>query len=543
MKRQIIGLFLLMLLSSCASQTEARKVVVLPIKPNIIFIIADDQNTDQIGYIGGKVLTPHIDRMAESGIRFNRCYASASVCSPSRYTCLSGQYASRCSIPQFTKAMTIEGVTRVLWNIGFSEDQITLPVALQQSGYKTGFVGKWHINGLPGWKPLPDGSDPTDPEVIAHLKRNLTNAENGIKKFGFNYAKHVFRGNPWDDKALRNSGLNVHNQEWLTQAGLEFIEQNKNNPFFLYFATTLTHVPDNYASLVGDARKSPVGILPEPIKGVQPSRESVIERCKTAGIDKELWGATWLDDGVGALTKKLDELGLSENTLVIYFVDHGMAAASKGTCYEGGLIAPTFAYWPGVVQSQVSQAMIQNIDFAPTIMEVAGVTPPDDMVIDGKSFAPLLRGDKFRGHDSVYSEIGLTRAVTTADGWKYIAFKVPPSLQRTKKERMADQMKLIEQQKEYGGYNLSIDPEAPYYQMGMGAGGTAFERHQLNGGAAWKDNYFHPDQLYNLNKDPLETKNLAKDPAYTNKLAEMKKLLVAYLNDLPGTYPELKPAP
>ncbi len=532
-----------MLLGGCASQTETRKAVVLPAKPNVIFIIVDDQSTDLVGFMEGKALTPHIDRLAQDGIRFERAYVTASVCSPSRYTCLSGQYASRCTIPPFNKAMTTEGVTRVLWNIGFSGDQITLPMALQQGGYKTGFVGKWHINGLPGWKPLPKGSDPADPEVIAHLKRNLTNAENGIKKFGFNYAKHVFRGNPWDDKALRNSGLNVHNQEWLTQAGLEFIEQNQNNPFFLYFATTLNHVPDNHASLVGDARKCPEGILPEPITGVQPSRASVIKRCKAAGIDKKRWGATWLDDGIGALLDKLEELDLQENTLIIYFVDHGMAAASKGTCYEGGLIAPTFAHWSGVVQPQVSQAMIQNIDFAPTIMEVAGVTPPETMKVDGKSFVPALKGQIFDGHESLYSEIGLIRAITTADGWKYIAFKVPPSLQRTKEERMADQMKLIEQQKEYGGYELSVDPEARYYQMGMGAGGTAFERHQLEGGAAWKDNYFDPDQLYNLNEDPLETKNLAKDPAYADKLAEMKKLLAGYLNDLPGTYPELKPTP
>ncbi len=510
-------------------------------RPNVVFIIVDDQKTDLLGFKEGKALTPHIDQLAQGGIQFNRSYVAASVCSPSRYTCLSGQYASRSTVPEFLKSSTKEGVARVLWNIGFTNDQITLPKALQQGGYKTGFVGKWHIGGMSGAKILPEGSDLSDPKVVEQLKSNQDAYVKGVKRFGFDFAKNVFAGNPWDDKSLRNNGLDVHNQEWLTQAGLEFIEQNKDEPFFLYFSTTLNHVPDNYASLVGDARKSPLGILPEPISGVQPSRESVIERCEKAGIDKKRWGATWLDDGIGALLGKLEELDLQENTLVIYFVDHGMAKASKGTCYEGGLIAPTFAYWPGVIQPQVNKSMIQNIDFAPTILEVASVTPPNSMKIDGKSFVSALKGESFDGHQSVYSEIGLTRAVTTADGWKYIAFKVPPSLQRTKEERLADQLEIINQQKEYGRYELSVDPEARYYQMGMGAGGTAFERNQLNGNAAWKDNYFAPDQLYNLNTDPMETTNVANDPGYSAKLAEMKTLLTGYLNDLPGTYPELKP--
>ncbi len=532
---------LFVLLCGTACQTKTKNSLVNPQKPNIIFVIVDDQSTDLLGFMEGKALTPNIDKLAEGGIRFENAYVTASVCSPSRYTCLTGQYASRSTVPHFKESTTEEGVNRVLWNIGFSNDQITLPTALQQGGYKTGFVGKWHIGGLSGWKPLPKDSDPSNPEVIETLKGNQMIYEKRVKTFGFDYANHIYSGNPWDDRALRNSGLDVHNQEWLTQAGLEFIEQNQDNPFFLYFSTTLNHVPDNHASLVGDPRKSPVGILPEPISGVQPSRESVIERCEAAGIDEKRWGATWLDDGIGALMKKLEELKIQDNTLIVYFVDHGMAKASKGTCYEGGLITPTFAYWPGVVKPQVSQAMIQNIDFAPTFMELAGVETPKTMKVDGESFVDAFHGKAFDGYKSVYSEIGLTRAVTTSDGWKYIAFKVPPSLQRTKEERMEDQYKLIKQQKEYGGFELSIDPEARYYQMGMGAGGTSFERNQLKGDAAWKAHYFDSDQLYNLNEDPMESKNLAKDSAYAEKLVEMKKLLTSYLDDLPGTYPELKP--
>ncbi|WOO40856.1 sulfatase-like hydrolase/transferase [Rubellicoccus peritrichatus] len=511
-------------------------------RPNIIFIITDDQNTNELGYLGGNSLTPNIDSLANGGINFTRSYVSSSVCSPSRYTCLTGQYASRCTLPYFTDQASSEGVTRVLWNIGFSPDQINLPQALQGGGYKTGFVGKWHINGLPGWKTIAKGTDVNDPIVKETLESNQRNFSKGVKTHGFDFAKNIYAGNPDDDQGLKNVGLNKHNQEWLTQAGLEFIEEYKDEPFFLYFSTTLTHVPDTHESLTGDPRRSPVGMLDEPITGVQPSRESVIERCKAAGIPKKNWGATWLDDGVGALMKKLDDLGIAENTLIVYFVDHGMVSTSKGTCYVGGLIAPTVAYWPAKVKPQVCDKMIQNIDFAPTFLQVAGITPPVGMKIDGNSFAPLLWGEPFEGHTSVYSEIGLTRAVTTKD-WQYIAFRVPESMQRTVDERMKDHLRLIEDMKKKNQWyeKWTVDPEARYYQMGMGAGGLSFERWQYNNGGAWKPHYFDADQLYDLKTDPLQSTNLAGDPKYAAKLAEMQKLLKTYLNDLPGTYPGLKP--
>lgn len=507
-------------------------------RPNIVFIIADDQPRKALGYLEGKALTPNIDRMAREGVNFSRAYVASSVCSPSRYTCLSGQYASRCSIPFFTDQATREGVTRVLWNVGFAPDQLTLPMALQRAGYTTGFVGKWHINGMPGWQSLPPGSDPASPSVKKVLASNQAAFSKGLKPFGFDFARNIYAGNPNDDKALVNSGLNKHNMEWVTQAGVEFIEQNRDHPFYLYFSPTLVHVPDPHASLTGDPRNSPLGMLDEPIMGVQPSRTCVIERCKAAGIPEPLWGANWLDDGVGALMKKLEELDLADNTLIVYFVDHGMEQHSKGTCYEGGLITPTLAYWPGHTKPQVCDEMIQNIDFAPTFLDLAGYRPPEAMEIDGRSFAPLLHGKPFRGHDAVYSEIGLTRAVSTPE-WKYIAFHVPPSLQRTREERMVDHLKLVEDIKAKGQWfeEWELDPEARYYQMGMGAGGASFERWQVCRGATWEHNYFDIDQLYDLRADPGESKNLANDPQHAEKLAEMQALLKSYLDDLPGTYP------
>ena len=514
-------------------------------RPNVVFLLTDDQQNDELGYLEGKALTPHFDRMAAEGVRFNRHYVASSVCSPSRYTCLAGQFASRCTIPFFTDQSTPEGVRRVLWNLGFADDQPILPKVLQHNGYRTGFVGKWHINGVGITPQVPKGSNAADPEIAAKLKANYAAICEDIKAFGFDYVKGAYRGNLHDDPLLVNTGMDEHNMEWLTKSALDFIDESArgDEPFYLYFATTLTHVPDVNTSLAADPRISGEGLLDEPITGVLPPRASVYERLDAAGVDRDLAKATWLDDGVGALMKKLEDLGIADNTVIIYMNDHGMASRSKGTAYEGGLITPALAWGPGLLKPQVVDTLTQNTDFVPTIFDLAGVTPPAEMVIDGKSWLPLVAGDVERTHTSVYSEIGLTRSVTTDDGWKYIAFRVPPSFQRTLDERLADQaaywQEELQRRPNMRGAFSAPDPRARYHQMGMAPGGHRFERGQLNPNAAWIGNYFDADQLYNLNVDPVESTNLAADPAHAVKLAEMKALLRGYLETMPDTFEDL----
>ena len=125
------------------------------------------------------------------------------------------------------------------------------------------------------------------------MRANQEIIANEIRKFGFDYAQAVYGGNPDDDKTLVATGCNVHNQEWNTKAAIDFIEQNRDHPWYLYFAPTLMHVPDTFESLTGDPRKSGMGVLDAPITGVQPSRESVLERTKAAGIPDRNRAATW----------------------------------------------------------------------------------------------------------------------------------------------------------------------------------------------------------------------------------------------------------
>ncbi|MDF7822533.1 sulfatase-like hydrolase/transferase [Pontiellaceae bacterium B12227] len=531
----------LLLLAICVTAVDAKR------KPNVLFIITDDQFRDHFGFLDGHALTPTIDGLANDGIYFENGFVSSSVCSPSRYTCMSGHFASRCPQPYFAQGNTEEGVTRILWNIGFADGQPNVPRVMQKAGYKTGFTGKWHLNGTMHLiQPIEKGSDPYDPKIQKIMRENQEIICNEIKKFGFDFVQAAYGGNPNDDPTLKATQCNVHNQEWNTKAAIDFIEQNKDDPWYFYYAPTLMHVPDTFASLTGDPRKSGMGVLDEPITGVQPSRESVLERTRAAGIPDENRAATWLDDGIKAVMDKLVELGLEQDTLIVYYNDNGMEYHSKGTCYQGGIRTQIMAYWPGVIEpGGRPQELVQNVDFAPTFFEMAGVEPPKDMLLDGKSLMPIFRGEQPENwREAVYSEIGMTRSVATRD-WSYVAFYVPPSLQRTKAERVK------EAKEYYYGPMLEEHPwmeeeypfleNAPYFQLGMKPGGFAFERWQLKDpkGTPWAPSYFDPDQLFNIEDDPTETTNLAMNPEYKAQLEKMQNLLRGYLKSVPGPYPGL----
>lgn len=521
-------------------------------RPNVIILYTDDQKMESFGFIRGKAHTPNIDRLAERGAYFSNAYASSSVCSPSRYSCLTGQYASRCAGEQFTKSTSAEGMTKVLWNMSIGDNQWTFAKVMQQHGYKTGMVGKWHVGygSKHGHRRQVPNTDPSDPKTKEVLRYNQELVCKNISDKGFDYVGGVYAGNPNDDKQLIKTGCNVHAVEWQTMHALRFIEQCQDEPFVLYYATTLLHSPHPHDSLEGDPRLSPLGLLDEPITGILPSREDVIRRAKAAGVkEKKLWGATWLDDVVGALQDTLDKLGIADNTMLIYFNDNGTDDSGKGSCYQGGAHVPMIVSFPGVVKPGECTELASNMDIAPTIFDLCGVTAPTAMHLDGMSVLPLAKGEKVRDwRDSLYLEIGLTRAVVSGD-FKYLAFRVPESyLDQPLEERMAEHRKTLDKiNKQHpwtiGNKQWEIDPEARYLQMGMAPGGDFMERLQVSGWppAPFVENYYDPDQLYDLKRDPRETTNLATNPEYAAKLEQMQKKLKKLLADVPGTYADLKP--
>ena len=502
-------------------------------RPNIVFIITDDQHLSTFGFLGGKVLTPTIDRLAAQGVYFSRGYVSTSVCTPSRFSCLTGRYASRCQHPNFKNNISAEGQTRITWNTHILDGMPNLPKALQKAGYVTGAVGKWHLGG-PSLKRIPLESDPSDPRIAKILKDNQAQLCKHVRKQGFDYAASMHLQN------LKNNPCRVlgrHNIEWTVKSALDFIEQNKDRPFYLYMATTLLHGPNPLESLKSAPRITEAGLLKEPLK-VQPSRESVLRRVKAAGLPERAAPATWLDDGIGAVLNKLGELGLDKDTIIFYFNDHGVEGG-KGSLYEGGVRTPTIIHWKDTIKPHRCDELVQNIDFAPTILDACGIDPPKAMTLDGLSLMPLLTGRKQKIHDSLFFEIGHTRAVCTKR-WKYLAFRIPPSEYKSKKERlrMLESYRDRRQARDELEKSFTLDPDARTTHLGMLPGGVGTERG--NALTHYKKHYYDPDQLYDLENDPKEQDNLADKPAYKEILEEMKTLLRKHLADLPGTFAEFK---
>jgi len=505
-------------------------------RPNIVLIVTDDQRLDHFGFIRRRALTPHIDRLAAEGVHFTRAYASTSVCTPSRFACLTGRYASRCAHPSFAKATTREGQTQVQWNTPLDAEEFTLPKALSAAGYATGMVGKWH-NGAPrAWGQLRSKvkrtDDPADPRVAKILAETQEAIHAYIREQGFDYAAAINIGN-FGSYPIRS--MRCHNQEWVTKGALDFIDQNKDKPFFLYMATSLMHGPSPTRSLRADPRITHGGLLDEPITDVQPSRKDVFRRTRAAGVPDQLAGATWLDDGIAAVMDKIADLGLDQDTLFIYFDDQGMERG-KGSCYEGGVRTPMLVRWKGHVRLGKTAALVQNTDITPTILDACSAAAPDGMHMDGKSLMPLLRGERSRIHDSLYFEIGFTRAVCT-EKWKYLAFRIPPSRQLTPEQRRKMLERYAARKMRNEDKVVTNKPDEPLSHLGY-PGGQNTEQHGPM--KRYGKVYYDPDQLFDLEADPGEQNNLAADPAHKQTLEMMQALLRKHLAHMPGTFGELK---
>ena len=283
-------------------------------RPNVIVIYTDDMNFGDLGAFGGDVLTPNIDRLAEEGMKLNRYYASAPVCTPSRYGLLTGRYASRSLA--LLEQYPIEDPAFLRWNTHILPGDATAAHVMKQHGYTTGMVGKYHnLDNESIQQANPKEGDPNDPGIRRRMQENYEMLRSRIQETsGFESIESLYANNL---HALELPGaLQHHNMEWVTDGALRFLEQNRDRPFFLYVAPTIPHGPPPAASMKADPRITPLGYLPDTLN-VQADRESVFRRVAAAGLPEHTAVYTWLDDAVGAVLQKLDALDLAENTLII----------------------------------------------------------------------------------------------------------------------------------------------------------------------------------------------------------------------------------
>jgi len=275
---------------------------------------------------------------------------------------------------------------------------------------------------------------------------------------------------------------------------VEFIEEHREGPFYLHYATTLLHGPNGeWARSLDKPLVTGEGIIEKRLN-VMPQRKTVMQRIRKAGLSENEAGYLWMDDSLGVLLDKLDELGIAENTVVVFIADHG--SEMKGSLYKHrGTEVPCIMRWPaGMKKGAHCRELIQNTDFVPTWFELAGARIPDKYKIDGLSIAPLFTNPKKGVREYVYGEMGAARSVKTKD-WSYISLRYT-----------TDQIDSVR----------SGEKRIMKKLQGL-SGGVSRGRENPNA--------FNYDQLYNLAKDPLEQDNLARRPEYRKVLDKMKELL------------------
>jgi arylsulfatase A-like enzyme len=345
-------------------------------KPNFVFILIDDMGWRDLGCYGSTFYeTPHIDNLARQGMRFTNAYAACPVCSPTRASILTGKYPARLHltdwIPGNKKPFAKLQVPK--FHQELPHEEVTLARALKPAGYISAAIGKWHLGGK-GFLPEDHGFD-----------LNFGGDHRGQPP------SYFF---PYQIPSIKTGEAGEYLTDRLTTEAARFIEKNKDKPFFLYLAHYGVHTPLQ-------AKKDVIAKYQAKAKTVKPQGSPVY----AAMVES-------VDDSVGRLTAKLDELRIADRTVVIFMSDNGglerstsnaPLRAGKGTPYEGGIREPMIVRWPGTVKAgSVCDTPVISVDFFPTILETAGMLTDPRRVIDGVSLAPLLKQTALLQRDRLY---------------------------------------------------------------------------------------------------------------------------------------------
>ncbi|MEX0866772.1 MAG: sulfatase [Pirellulales bacterium] len=344
--------------------------------PNIVLILADDLGYADLGCMGSEYYeTPHIDALARDGVRFTSAYTNAPNCAPTRAALLSGrQYPNN---PIYTVGSGARGNADRRKLIPADNDTtlptefFTLAEALQGAGYRTCHVGKWHL-GTPGEAgPQEQGFDV-----------NIAGNHSGSPQGGY--------FSPYRNPQLENSGpRGEYLTDRLTDEAIQFIEDNRDKPFFLYMSHYAVHTP---------------------IQAKPSLTRKYADKTGRRGHDNAAYAAMIesLDDSVGRLWETLQRLDLADNTWVVFYSDNGGLGGygpqasnithnfplrgGKGMLYEGGIRVPLLIRHPsGTPRGATCDVPVTSIDFYPTLLELCGVEPPAGVALDGESIVPLLK--------------------------------------------------------------------------------------------------------------------------------------------------------
>jgi len=395
-------------------------------KTNFLFFLVDDMGWADIGANGSTFHeTPHIDRLAKSGMRFTQGYAAGSVCSPTRASIMTGKHPVRVDITDWIPGQSNRPTNPLLHpedRHSLPLEEVTLAEALKQHGYQTFFAGKWHL-GKEGEWPTDQGFD-----------INIGGHHKGSPPGGY-YA-------PWTNPALNAKRKGEYLTERLTEESAKFLEtRDKSKPFLLYLSYYNIHTPiqpykkriDHYKAKAEKSFTGPTPFEAEHDGKTRTRQDNPALASMVAAVD----------DSVGALLDKLKELKLDDNTVVIFFSDNGGLStlgrigpgcnlplrAGKGWLYEGGIREPTLIRAPGITQpGSVSHKPMISMDFFPTILDLAGLPLQPKLHVDGRSLLSQLKGNDtgqrtLHWHYPHYHGSSWKPGASIRDGdWKLIEF-------------------------------------------------------------------------------------------------------------------------
>jgi len=388
--------------------------------PNILFIFIDDMGWRDVGFMGSQFYeTPNIDRLARGGMIFTDAYANAPNCAPTRACLMSGQYGPRHGV--YTVGSSERGNAKarklipIKNNTTLPTEKVTIAECLKKAGYATCHPGKWHLGG----------DDPTKPEGQG-FDVNVGGNQAGSPRSYFS---------PYRNKDIEDGPKGEYITDRLSTEAIRFIDAHRDEPFFIYLPHYAVHTPLQ-------AKKE----LIEKYKNKKPwnGQGNAVYAAMVESVDQ----------GVGRILARLDELGLTEKTLVIFFSDNGGVGGykacgiqgkeitsqaplkgGKGMLSEGGIREPMAICWPGHVPAGTRcDVPVIGVDFYPTLLEVAGAEPPPDYPLDGESLVPLmtrtgtLKRDAIFWHFPAYLQGGGNTWRTTPGGairagdWKLIEY-------------------------------------------------------------------------------------------------------------------------
>jgi uncharacterized sulfatase len=413
-------------------------------KPNIILILADDLGFNDVSYYNGgaadgSLLTPHIDSLAKEGVAFLNGYAASPVCSPSRAAIMTGRYSSRYGFeftPYPAQAARIMNLLRkdgelatigledVQWDEvgltvgGLPNEEITIAEMLQDNGYYTAHIGKWHLGGFnDGMRPNDQGFD--DSLMLnssLYFPKNhpdIVNAKIDSAVEDMVWASSQYAASFNGSEPFKPGGYIT---DYYTDEAVKVIDNNKDRPFFLYLGHFAPHNP--LQSLKKDYEK-------------HSHMENHTLQVYAGMIEA-------LDRSIGKIVSALEENGLTENTLIIFSSDNGGAGyiglddinkpyrGWKLTHFEGGMHIPFFAKWPAKIKKDMKyNKRIHHTDIFSTILGAANIEPPKEITIDGVNLIPFLTNEK-RGepHETLYWK-NVTYQAIIHDNWKLMRSKYP----------------------------------------------------------------------------------------------------------------------